>query len=130
MEDRVTTPGSNNVYGLIAPASNDLRPLLEVLRPLADGGKLYIYKSGFNGAETLHLRTESADLESEPLEETGVHLFNGGIAGTPQEVAAYVCRVAELLSSVGTEYALEVYDSEQNLHAEFLSPGRDIRQRV
>jgi hypothetical protein len=128
METTPPFPERSNVAGLIIPPNGDLRPLLEVLKPITEDGKAYIYRSGYNGAKTLHLRTDWADLDSEPLENSRIHLFNGAVAGTLEQAAAFVQRVAELFSSVGAEYALEVYDEDQKLYAEFLSAGRDIRR--
>src|SRR6516162_219644 len=52
-EDVAMIPG-NNVYGeIIAP--HGLETVLRAVEPLATGGRAYIYRSSYSGAETLHL---------------------------------------------------------------------------
>lgn len=106
-------PDFNNVYGhVVAPHS--LEAVLRAVRPLAAGGQAWIKVSGYDGAPTLHLETDSLDFQTTPLGE-GRHLFNGGVGGTAGEVIALVENLSRALSAAGVEHAFEVYDEDQNL---------------
>jgi hypothetical protein len=105
------TSEGNNVYGLIT-APQGLQPVLRAVEQAISGGRVYIKRSGFNGAETLRIRSESADFETDSLggEE---HLFNGGVGGSLEEVVAFVRALSESLSRSGIEHSFEVYDDQQ-----------------
>src|SRR5260370_6963157 len=93
-------PEGNNVCGIIT-ASRGLQPVLRAVEHLVAGGRAWIYRSQFNGAETLHLRSESVDFESEPLQDGVQHLFSGGVGGSLDEVLGFVRALPEPLSPPG-----------------------------
>lgn len=109
-----TVPEGNNVYGHIV-SPDGLQPILQVARRLVGDGRASIYKSQFNGAETLRFTTETVDFESAPLEQSGRHLLNGGIAGDSSEIVSFVEAMSRLLQETGIEHSFEVYDAEKNL---------------
>ena len=106
-------PEGNNVYGIIT-APHGLQPVLQAVERLVAGGEAYIYLSQFNfGAETLHLSSESVELNSEPLEDGVHHLFNGGVGGSPEEVVHFIRALSESLSRSGIGHSFEIYDDQQ-----------------
>jgi hypothetical protein len=60
-------PEGNNVYGIIT-APQGLEPVLRAVEQVVGEGRASIYRSQFNGSETLCLRSESADFESEVVQ--------------------------------------------------------------
>lgn len=106
-------PDANNVYGHVV-APQGLAPVLAAVRPLSTGGRALLNTSGYDGTTTLHLETETLDLATTPL-GGGRHLFNGGVAGTADEVVARVQSLSAALSAVGVEHGFEVYDESRTL---------------
>jgi len=105
-------PEGNNIYGLFT-APDGLQPVLRAIAQVVGGGRAYIKRSGFSGAETLYLRSESADFESDHLDEGAQHVFNGSVGGSLEEVVAFVRALSESLSRSGMEHSFEVYDDQQ-----------------
>jgi hypothetical protein len=105
-------PEGNNVYGLIA-APQGLQPVLRAVERVVGGSRAYIKRSGCDGAETLHLRSDSADFESNHLDGGVQHLLSGGAGGSLEEVVAFVRALSESLSRSGIEHSFEVYDDQQ-----------------
>ena len=104
-------PAGNNVYGIIT-APQGLEPVLRAVEPAVKEGRAHIYRSQFNGAETIHLGSETADFESDHID--GVqHLFCGGVDGSLEEVICFVRMLSESLSRSGIEHSFEVYDNQQ-----------------
>lgn len=104
-------PEGNNVYCLIT-APQGLQPVLRAVEQVVGGGRAYIKRSGFNEAETLRLRSESADFESDYLDDGVQHLFSGGVGGSLEEVVAFVQALSMSLSLAGIEHSFEVYDDQ------------------
>src|SRR5947209_5496900 len=105
-------PENDNVYGIFT-ARHSLEPVLRAIKEVVAAGRVYIYRSQFNGAETLHLESETAQFESEPLDGGVEHLFSGGVSGSLDEVIRFVQRLSESLSLWGIEHSFEVYDGQQ-----------------
>src|SRR5262249_19215858 len=101
------------VYGHIV-SPQGLGPVLRAVQPLAVGGRAWISVSGYDGTRTLHVETDSLDFSTDPLGEDR-HLFNGGVAGTADEVVAFVESLSRALSAAKIEHSFEVYDVDQNL---------------
>ena len=104
-------PEGNNVYGIIT-APQGLEPVLRAIEQVVSGGRASIYRSRFNGSETLRLQWESADFESDHLDDGVQHLFNGNVGGSFEEVVAFVRALSESLSRSGIEHSFEVYDDQ------------------
>jgi hypothetical protein len=105
-------PEGNNVYGIIS-APQGLEPVLRAVEQVVGGGRAYIYRSQFNGSHTLRLRSESADFESDYLDDGVRHLFSGGVGGSLEEVVGFVRLLSGSLSRSGVEHSFEVYDDQQ-----------------
>ena len=103
-------PDSNNVYGhFIAP--DGLLPVQQVVKRLVGDGGASIYRSQFDGDETLHISTETVNFES-ITEGNGAYLLNGGVSGTVDEVVGFVNLLSNVLTEVGIEHGFEVYDGQ------------------
>jgi len=107
-------PEGNNVCGILT-APDGLVPVLRAIEATVTDGRVWIYRSQFNGAETLRLQSESVDFESTPLNEGHQHLFNGGVAGTLDEVCSVVCQLSFVLSEAGIEHSFEISNDQQLL---------------
>jgi hypothetical protein len=107
-------PEAYDIYGLIT-APQGMLPVLRAVRHLAAGGQASIYRSGYNGAETLRLRSDGVEFESDPLKDGVHHLFNGGVGGSLEEVVGFIRTLSEALQTAGIEHRFEIYDEDQNL---------------
>lgn len=107
-------PEGNNVCGTIT-APQGLQPVLRALGHLVDGGRAYIYRSQFNRAETLHLRSEAVDFDSDQLDDGIQHSFSGGVGGSMAEVVGFVRALSDALQTAGVEHRFEIYDEDQRL---------------
>ncbi len=105
-------PEGNNVYGIIT-APQGLEPILRAVEQVVGAGRASIYQWQFNGSTTLHLRSESADFESDHLDDGVQHLFSGSVGGSLEKVVAFVRLLSESLSRSGIEHSFEVYDDQQ-----------------
>src|SRR5262245_12026208 len=105
-------PDSYNVYGVVT-APQGLEPVLRAIEQDLIEGRAYIYRSQFNGAETLRLRSESADFDSDRLDDGVQHLFSGGVGGTLEDVVCFVRRLSDSFSRSGIEHVFEVYDDQE-----------------
>lgn len=105
-------PHGNNVYGqVIAPEG--LQPVLRAVERLIGENRVYIKKSQFSGAETLHFGTDDTQFDSTPLEEAGHHLVNGAVGGSLEDVVGFVRALSGSLPQEGIEHHFEVYDGER-----------------
>lgn len=105
---------TNNVYGIIM-APEGLEPSLQAIKHLVPGGRASIYRSGYNGAETLRLCSQRVEFESDPLEDGVQHLFDGGVSGSLEEIVEFVQQLSKSLQTAGTKRHFEVYDAKQRL---------------
>jgi hypothetical protein len=106
-------PEGNNVYGrLVTPLG--LQAVLRALESLVAGGRAWVKVSGYDGSESLHLETASADFLSTPLED-GSHLYSGGVGGTEAQVLAFVQAMSDAVAAAGIWHSFEVYDEAQEL---------------
>lgn len=106
-------PESTNVYGLFH-APHGLRSILRAIDHT--GNWAYIKQSGFNGTETLHLRSEFAEFDSDSLGDGVQHVLNGGVGGALEEVVAFVRVLSEALSRSGIEHFFEIYADRKLVH--------------
>jgi hypothetical protein len=58
----------------------------------------------------IRLRTDAADFESLPMPGGMDHLFNGSVAGSSDDVAAFVGRVSKVLAEAKIEHTFDVVD--------------------
>src|SRR5687768_17562030 len=101
-------PERNNVWGILT-APQGMEPVLHAVEHLVARGRASIRRSGYNGAETLRLSTDQVDFESTPLEDGHQHLFSGGVAGSPEDVVAFIQALSNALHKAGIEHSFDPY---------------------
>ncbi len=108
-------PDSNNVYSTISfPV--DLKLAERLLKEEFPNAKVWIYTSGYNGAKTLHVDSETADFEGYPASDSRPdYLFNGGLAGDDAEVVAKVSSIFQRFDDAGLQLTIEAYGSDNEL---------------
>ncbi|TYQ28208.1 hypothetical protein [Pseudanabaena sp. UWO310] len=111
-------PALNNVYGYLH-SKTGLRDIAKVLRNYLglSEKQIYIYRSQFDGNETLKIRMETCELETQSLEEGDKWLFNGAVAGDIDSIKATLKEICDPLTRKGYETNFEIYDE----NFEFLS---------
>jgi hypothetical protein len=107
-------PG-NNVYSvLLAPVN--LIAIEAALKEEFPQAEVYIYTSGYNGAKTIHLRSDDADFEgyasADGDESESDFLFNGFLDGDADQAVSKAKSMFERLGSAGVAARYEVYDRE------------------
>jgi hypothetical protein len=105
-------PEGNNVYGEMT-APQGLEPILRAVEEVVGVSQAHIYRSQFNGAETLPIRSDSAIFKSDRLGDGIEHLFNGAVGGSLEEVVDFVRALSATLSRSGIVHSFEVYDDQQ-----------------
>ena len=113
-------PSGNNVYGLLS-CDGRLEELAHLLRGFFGAGstEVSVTTSQFDGAQTLRMRTEIAELDACFSGADRKFLFNGAVAGSTEHVCLLVERLHKALRDGGFEPKLEVYNDEQELVAAF-----------
>jgi len=61
--------------------------------------------------EVIRVRTDVADFESLPLPGGMDHLFNGSVAGSSDEVAAFARLISDALTEAKLEHTFDVVDA-------------------
>jgi len=113
-------PESNNVYSTIdAPVNVELAET--VLKQEFPNAKVWIYKSGYNGAKTLHVDSDDADFAGYPMSDdtTPSYLLNGGLAGDDELVISKIQAILRRFESQGFTMSIEAYDSEGEAIGQF-----------
>ncbi|MEL6438127.1 MAG: hypothetical protein AAFQ80_02555 [Cyanobacteria bacterium J06621_8] len=111
-------PITNNVYGFLY-SKVGLRDVAKVLQDFLELSEkqAYIYKSQFDGNETLKIRTEAYEFETQSLEEEDKWLFNGAVAGDIDSIKVILKEICDTLKIKGYEANFEIYDE----NCEFIS---------
>jgi hypothetical protein len=104
----VSLPDGNNCYGELI-GLDDLQPIASCLA--AGGWSAHLRASGYDGTQRLFVEGECLELQTEPL-GAGEHLFNGGVGGDPATAVALLGQVAQLLTTAGFTYRLELYGED------------------
>lgn len=113
MINRVASvPDGNNVYAILAV--HGLAKVGKAARRACGPEAVSLYRSGYDGTDTLRIRTASADFETTHLGDDE-YLLSGGVGGFVGEVKAFVCRLSESLAAEGVTHQFEVYDDEGEL---------------
>lgn len=120
-------PESNNVYSSIASPVN-LKLAEKLLKEEFPDARVWIKTSGYNGAKSLHIRSEIADFEGYPESEVAYpsYLFNGGLAGDDSVVASRVSSLYKRFHDAGLQFSIEAYDSANGLICEFPEKPRVV----
>lgn len=101
-------PNKQNVRGVVT-VPGGIRSVLGAVQQVFGESAVSIYRSGYDGAETLRVRTDFAELDSDDLRETDQHLLGGAVAGSLDEVARVVQQLSEALAQAGIAHQFEVY---------------------
>lgn len=111
-------PLSNNIYGYLYSKTGlqDVAKILKDYLGLSEK-QIYIYSSQFNGNETLKIKTETYEFETQSLKEEDKWLFNGAVAGDINSIKATLKTLSDPLRHRGYETSFEIYDE----NFEFLS---------
>jgi hypothetical protein len=102
-------PQTNNVYGQIV-APDGLRPVVVALEKALGPGCASVFNPRPGAAEVLRLRTDAAEFESLPLPGGMDHVLNGSVAGSPDEITAFVRRISEALAETKIEHTFDVVE--------------------
>lgn len=104
-------PPANNVYGYLY-SKTGLPDVAKVLRNYLglSEKQIYIYRSQFNGNETLKIKMETCELETQSLKEGDKWLFNGAVAGDINSIKATLKEICDPLRLKGYETNFEIYD--------------------
>lgn len=109
-------PDTNNVYGQLV-ALDGLRPVLRAVEATLGPGAASVYRSGYDRAETLRIRCDTAEFESIALPGGIEYLLNGAVGGSPEEVVLFLRRLSAALVEVRVEHSFEVYDPASGFRA-------------
>ena len=102
----------NNVYGqVIAPSG--LRPVQVAAERALGPGTAAVFRPRASDAETLRIRSDTADFESLPLPGGMEFLLNGAVAGSAAEVAAVVRALSAALLELKVEHTFEGHDGRR-----------------
>lgn len=113
----MTSPSNspeNDVFSVLS-APVKLAAVETALKAAFPDAKVYIYTSGYNGAKTIHLRSDDADFEGYPDSTDGTgedsdYLFNGAIDGDSDAAVAKARSIFTRLTDAGMTVQYEVYD--------------------
>lgn len=113
-------PSPNNVYGFLFSRTS-LEKVAEVLRSRLGLTKteVYVYRSGFDGSETLKVRTEAYEFETQKAKENNTWLFSGSVAGNLDEILTVLKLLSSHLRWAGYDTKFEIYDQEFDCIAEY-----------
>ncbi|MEL4895770.1 hypothetical protein [Crocosphaera sp. Alani8] len=113
-------PITNNVYGCLY-SKVGLRDVAKVLRDFLglSEKQAYIYKSQFDGNETLKIRTKAYEFETQNLKEGDKWLFNGAVAGDIDLIKATLREICDSLKFKGYEANFEIYDENFEFISEY-----------
>ena len=110
----------NNIYGTLV-CNTSLEKPCKILRyglGLTEA-EVYVYKSQFDGAEYLKVRTKIYYLETDKTNQDSEHLFNGEVAGDTPEVITRVKAIADVLNRHNYQCQFEIYDDNLEFIEEY-----------
>lgn len=116
-------PESNNVYSTLLPPV-DLALAERLLKEEFPTAKIGIQVSRYDGARTLHLDSQVAELEGYPESDDPhpAYFLNGGISGDAVEVANRVKSIFHRFQNAGLQMVIEAYDGDNEVICTL--PGR------
>jgi hypothetical protein len=115
-------PPVNNVYGYLY-SKTGLQEVAKLLRShlgLTEE-EILIYKSRFDGNETLKIRLKACEFETQSLKEGNKWLFNGAVAGDIDSIEATLKTLSDPLHWAGYETSFEIYDENFDCISEYRS---------
>jgi hypothetical protein len=113
-------PSPNNIYGSLV-SKTSLEKVANILRSRLGltTAEVYVYKSQFDHQETLHIRTEGYEFQTEKAREENIWLLNGSVAGDRSEILMVLKYVTDPLSRAGYQTKFEIYDRDFNCIADY-----------
>jgi len=104
----------NGVFSVLS-APVKLAVVEAALKEEFPDAEVSVYTSGYNGAKTIHLRSDSADFEGYPDSTDGTgedsdYLFSGAINGESDVAVVKAQNFFSRLASAGMTVQYEVYD--------------------
>lgn len=113
MIDRVSNvPDGNNVYAVLT--AHGLTKVERAAKHALGRDAVSVYRSAYDGGDTLKVRTESAYFETTLL-GGDEYLLSGGVGGSAEEIEAFVKKLSASLAAEGVTHQFEVYDDEGEL---------------
>ena len=108
-----------HIYGILICSS--LEKLCKILRDRLGLTKaeVYLYKSQFDGAESLKVRTDIYNLETDKTDRDSEYLLNGEVAGETAEVINRVEAIAHVLNQNKHRCHFEIYDDNSEFLGEY-----------
>jgi hypothetical protein len=109
-------PPVNNVFGYLhSPVG--LQPVASALcsRLGLTAEQVWVARSSFDGAESLRIETPDCSLETRSTQTVDTWLFNGAVAGTPEEIFSTLLPIVRNLQWAGFSATFEIYDAEFQL---------------
>ena len=70
----------------------------------------YVYKSQFDGSESLKIRTNIYHLNTDKTNKSSEHLFGGEVAGNDSEVIARIRIIADILNRSNCRCHFKIYN--------------------
>jgi hypothetical protein len=113
-------PDTNNVYGHFSSHAN-LEKLAAILRRrlFFDEDEVTVYKSSFDGCQTIRITNQIAEFESTKFDNEGTYSLNGAVAGSEKEIFDFVSNLFTVLKQHGYNPVFEIYDEWFNCIKEF-----------
>lgn len=110
----------NNVYGILF-CNSSLKKPYKILRDRLGltEAEVYLYKSQFDGAESLKVRTDIYDLETDKTDRDSEYLLNGEVAGETAEVITRIKEIADVLNLNNYRCHFEIYDDNSEFLDEY-----------
>ena len=104
-------PPVSNVFGYLR-SSVGLRPVAAALcsRLGLSVAEVGVRSSDFDGTETLRIETPRCSLETR-AHASDTWLFNGAVAGPPEEILATLLPLVQTLTWAGFSASFEIYDA-------------------
>jgi hypothetical protein len=113
-------PSPNNVYGSLF-STTSLEKVADILRSRLGLTRLevYVQKSQFDKQETLYIRTEGYEFDTQKIVEENIWLLNGSVAGNRSEILMVLKYLSDPLHRAGYYTKFEVYDRDFNCIAKY-----------
>ena len=112
-------PPVSNVFGYLH-SNVGLQPIAFTLRSRLGltATQVWVTRSSFDGTETLRMETLTCRLETRTAQSPDMWLFNGAVAGAPDEICESLLPIVQNLRWSGFSATFEIYDDTFQLVAE------------
>ena len=112
-------PPASNVFGYLH-SSVGLQPIAWTLcsRLGLTAEEVRVSRSSVDGTETLRMETATCSLETRSARSPDTWLFNGAVAGAPDEIFGTLLPIVQNLGWAGFSVTFEIYDDAFQLVGE------------